>query len=102
MPMPSVDKKKIEMICRQWGISEMAFFGSAIRKDFGPDSDVDILISFFPEAEPSLFDMVRLQSELENLLERKVDLASRRAIESSRNPLRREEILNSAEVFYEA
>ncbi len=83
----SVDRKKIETFCHRWNISQLAFFGSALRKDFRPDSDVDVLIQFFSEAEPSLFDLVRMKEELEKILGHKVDLASRRAIESSTNHL---------------
>jgi uncharacterized protein len=71
-----------------------------LRDDFGPDSDVDVLVRFAPDARHSLFDMVRMQNELEGILGRKVDLVSRRGIEASRNPLRRKAILESAEVVY--
>lgn len=98
----SVDRKRIESFCLRWGVSELAFFGSVLRKDFKPESDVDVLISFAPKADLSLFDMVRMQEELEKILGRRVDLSSRRAIESSRNHLRKKEILNSAQVVYEA
>jgi len=97
-----VDSKSIKLFCHRWGISELAFFGSALQKDFHPDSDVEVLVRFHPEAEPSLFDMVQMQEELEMILGRKVDLVSRRAIESSRNHLRKNDILSAAEVVYEA
>ena len=97
-----VDNKSIKFFCNRWGISELAFFGSALRKDFHPDSDIDVLVRFHPEAEPSLFDMVQMQEELEGILGRKIDLVSRRAVESSRNHLRKNDILNASEVVYEA
>ncbi|MFH0938919.1 MAG: nucleotidyltransferase domain-containing protein [Planctomycetota bacterium] len=75
-------------------------FGSVLREDFGPDSDVDVLVRFFPEAEHSLFDIVRMQKELKLIFRREVDIVSRRGIESSRNYLRKQEILNAAEVIY--
>jgi uncharacterized protein len=77
-------------------------FGSALREDFGPDSDIDLLVRFAPEARHSLFDMVRMQDGLTELLGRQVDLVSRRGIEASRNPIRRQAILESAEVIYAA
>ena len=95
-----IDHQEITAFCQRWGIAELAVFGSALRDDFRPDSDVDMLVSFRPEATPTLFDMVRMQKELGAILGREVDLISRRGIEESRNPFRRREILNSAEVIY--
>ena len=76
-------------------------FGSAVRDDFGPDSDVDLLVSFAEEARHSLLDMVRMEEELKDIFGREVDLVSRRAIERSRNYLRRKAILDSAETIHE-
>lgn len=86
--------------CRRWGISELALFGSALRSDFGPESDVDLLVSFAPQARPSLLDHVRMQLELSTLLGRRVDLVSRRAIERSANRQRRAAILGTAQIVY--
>ena len=80
----------------------MAFFGSVLRDDFGPDSDVDVLVRFHPETRHTLFDMVTMEEELKRILGRKVDLVSRRGIEMSRNYIRRKAILGSAEVIYAA
>ncbi len=88
--------------CERWQISELALFGSVLRNDFGPDSDVDLLVSFLPEAEHGLFDMVDMEEELGQLLGRKVDLVDRRAVERSRNYIRRRAILDSAKVIYAA
>jgi predicted nucleotidyltransferase len=88
--------------CEKWRIVEFALFGSVLRDDFGPDSDVDVLVKFAPEAGHSLFDLVRMQNELKALLGREIDLVSRRGIEGSRNYLRRKAILESAEVVYAA
>jgi uncharacterized protein len=84
--------------CQRWRVTELALFGSVLRDDFRPDSDIDVLVRFHPDARPTLFDLVRMQDELEHLLGRPVDLVSRRAVESSRNPLRRNALLSSAEV----
>jgi hypothetical protein len=94
--------EKVAAFCRRWQIVELAFFGSVLRENFGPDSDVDVLVQFDPAGEHTLFDMVRMQEELKAIIGREVDLVSRRGIEASRNYMRREAILNSAEVVYGA
>jgi uncharacterized protein len=71
-----------------------------LREDFRPDSDVDVLVRFNPEARHTLFDLARMQEELQQILGRNVDLVSRRGIEMSRNYIRRRAILNSAQVVY--
>lgn len=81
-------------------ITELALFGSALRDDFGPNSDIDLLVRFAPDATPTLFDMVTMQDELSEILGRPVDLVSRRAIEASHNPIRRKAILETAKVIY--
>ena len=95
----SIDREKIAEFCRRWKITEFALFGSVLREDFRPDSDVDVLVTFAPSAEWSLFDMVYMQGELEKIFRRKVDLVSRRGVEGSRNYLRRKAILSSAEII---
>ncbi len=93
---------KIANFCQRWKITEFALFGSVLRDDFRPDSDVDILVTFDPDAHRTLFDMVDMQDELEAIFGRKVDLISKRGIERSRNYLRRKAILNSAQIIYAA
>lgn len=100
--MITLPKDKIADFCRRWKIAEFAIFGSALRDDFGPASDVDILVTFASDAQWSLLDHVEMQDELKSLFGRNVDLVSRRGIERSRNEIRRREILNSAEVIYAA
>lgn len=97
-----IDPQEVTALCRRWSIVEMSVFGSVLREDFGPASDVDVLVSFAPEARWTLFDLARLQDELRQLFGRPVDLVSRRGLEASRNPLRRQAILASAEVLYAA
>ena len=97
-----IDRDKIADFCRRWKISELALFGSVLRDDFRPDSDVDVLVTFAPEADWSLFDHVDMQEELSGILGRKVDLVSRRAIERSANWIRRRAILSTAEPYYVA
>ena len=96
------DRDQVAAFCRRWKITNLSFFGSVLRDDFGPDSDVDVLVSFAPDAHWSLFDIVHMQEEIEEILGRQVDLVSRRAIEASRNYIRRKAILSSAEVVYGA
>jgi predicted nucleotidyltransferase len=96
----AISRDKITNFCQRWKIIEFAFFGSMLRDDFRPDSDIDVLVTFAPDAQWSLFDHVDIQDELEALFGRKVDLVSRRGIERSRNYIRRKSILGSAEVVY--
>jgi len=90
IPQPAVDD-----FCRRWKVTEFALFGSAVRDDFGPDSDVDVLVSFAPEARYSLFDMVHMEDELREIFGRDVDLVTRRAVERSTSEWRRQAILDS-------
>ncbi len=97
-----VPKVKIAEFCKRWNISELAIFGSALRADFRPESDVDVLVSFAPQAHITLFDMVHMQDELKSIFGREVDLISKRGLENSRNYLRRKNILDSAQVIHVA
>lgn len=97
-----IPREEIAQFCERRHIAQLAFFGSVIREDFTSDSDVDVLVTFAPESRPTLFDMVGMQQELEQILGRKVDLLSRKGVENSRNPIRRKAILESAAVFYAA
>jgi uncharacterized protein len=96
----SIPKAELAEFCRRWNISELALFGSALREDFRPDSDVDVLVSFSPEAHITLFDMAQMQEEPKGIFKREVDLVSRRGLERSRNYLRRKQILGSAQVIH--
>jgi hypothetical protein len=71
-----------------------------LTEKFSNNSDVDVLVSFSADADHSLFDLVRMEEELNRIFGRKVDLVSRRGIESSRNYIRREAILKTAESIY--
>ncbi|MGE0719878.1 MAG: nucleotidyltransferase family protein [Alphaproteobacteria bacterium] len=90
----------LDAFCRRWGIQELSVFGSALRADFRPDSDVDVLVTFLPHAAWSLWDLARMEEELGGLVGRRVDLQTRRAIETSRNWMRRDAILGSARTIY--
>ena len=97
MPMSA-----IATFCGKWKITEFALFGSALRDDFDVASDIDLLVTFAPDVEWSLFDHVRMKAELEELLGRKVDLVNRRALEKSDNWIRRKVILETARVIHAA
>jgi len=98
----AIPKDEIADCCQRWQVTELTLFGSVLRQDFQPASDVDILISFAPEAHWGLFALVQMQEELEAILGRKVDLVSRRAVEQSDNCIRRKSILSNLEVVYAA
>ncbi len=83
--------------CRKWKIKELSLFGSVLREDFRPDSDIDVLVTFAPEARWSLLDLPRMQDELSRILGRTADLVD---IKGLRNPFRRREILATREVVY--
>ncbi|HEY9620024.1 MAG TPA: nucleotidyltransferase family protein [Crinalium sp.] len=93
---------QIQEFCQRWQIVEFALFGSVLRDDFRPDSDIDVLVTFSSEAHHTLFDLVHMENELKEIFQRDVDLVSRRGIEQSRNYLRRHAILSSAQVIYAA
>ena len=95
-----VPSDRIAAFCRRWQVTHLALFGSVLRDDFGPHSDVDVLVSFGEGATHSLFDLVDMESELKDIFGREVDLVSRRGVEASRNYLRRNSILQSAQAIY--
>ena len=97
-----IPQAEISDFCGRWRIVELALFGSVLRSDFGPDSDLDVLVTFAVDANWGLLDHHRMKEELETLLERDVDLLTRGAVEQSRNWLRRREILSTAQVIYAA
>ena len=97
-----IPRAKIAEFCKRWNVSEFALFGSALTSNFRPDSDVDVLVSFPPNAKVTLFDMANMQAELQEIFKRDVDLVSKRGAERSRNYLRRKRILDSARVIHVA
>jgi len=91
---------RIAELCDRWQITEFALFGSVLRDDFRPDSDIDVLVSFAPTAQRGLTETLQIRDELEALFGRPVDLLVKAAIERSDNWLRRQNILNSAQIIY--
>lgn len=103
--MPShitIDLEQIRAFCARWHITTFALFGSVLREDFRPDSDIDVLVTFAPDAHITLFTLPRIARELGEIFRRKVDLVDRRWIEESHNPIRRTEILTTAQEIYRA
>lgn len=98
-PRLAIAKEKIGAFCHKWNIVELALFGSVLRDDFGPDSDVDVLVTFAPEASVTLWDWGPMMEELRAIVGRKVDLIEKPAI---RNPFRRRAILGNHVVIYAA
>ena len=95
-----IPKEEITAFCQRNHIRRMALFGSVLRDDFTPESDVDVLVDFELDRTPGL-EFITIQDELSEILGRQVDLYTFKGVENSRNWLLREEILNSAEVQYE-
>ncbi|HEV2296021.1 MAG TPA: nucleotidyltransferase family protein [Tepidisphaeraceae bacterium] len=94
-----IPPEHLQAFCRKWKIREFALFGSVLRDDFGPESDVDVLVSFQPDAGWSLWDLIDMQDDLQRLFGREVDLIEK---EGLRNPFRRHEILTTRRVLYAA
>ena len=91
---------KIAEFCHKWQLSEFALFGSVLREDFQPNSDIEVMVQFHPNAHPTFRTLEQMEEELKTIFHRDVDLITRQGIETSRNYLRRHEILSSAQVIY--
>jgi len=96
IPIP---ERKIRDFCRTWKVAELSIFGSTLREDLRPDSDVDLLVTFAEDAQWSLYDWVDMIAELREIFGRDVDLVSSQSL---RNPFRRHEILKTRETLYAA
>lgn len=95
-----VSQKQISEFCQRWQIIEFAIFGSVLRSDFRPDSDIDVLVTFAPAAQRGLSETLQMQDELQGMFDREVDFIVKTALEKSHNWLRRQTILESAQVIY--
>ena len=98
-PKINIPLKQIEDFCRRWKIKEFALFGSVLREDFRPDSDIDVLVSFEPDGGITFDNRVEMLDELAEIFGRGVDLVEKGTI---RNPFRRHDILTTKEVVYAA
>jgi len=98
-PRVQLDYDALAEFCRKWRIRELSIFGSALRDDFGPESDLDFLVSF-EEGDPwDLWELVEMRDELVSIVGRNVDIVAKEAL---RNPYRRREILAHREVIHAA
>jgi predicted nucleotidyltransferase len=88
----------IQALCRRYRVHELSVFGSVLRADFGPQSDIDFLVEFEPDAEVGFLEFASLQNALSDLLHRKVDLVPKAGLK----PVIREEVLASAQVVHAA
>lgn len=96
-----LDRDRIAAFCRRWKIRELALFGSVLKPfEFRPDSDVDFLVSFGTDDGWSLFEHMRMEEELSEIVGRRVDLVTRPSVERSHNWIRRRSILESARPIY--
>ena len=86
--------------CQRWQIEEFYLFGSVLREDFRPDSDIDVMVKFTSDARWGLLALVRMKREFEELFGRDVDLLTKKSIEQSENWIRRKEILGTARLIY--
>ena len=92
--------EQIAAFCQRWNVVELALFGSVLRDDFGPDSDIDVLVRFRPGQYPSLFGLSEMEADLAEMVGRRVDLVERGGVEQSPNYIRRRAILGSAKTVY--
>jgi uncharacterized protein len=98
----------VALCAKRWQIIEFALFGSVLRDDFRPDSDIDMLVTFAPTTQRGLTETLQMRDELQSIFDRNVDLIVRAAISSSypqgversANWLRRKNILESAQTIY--
>ncbi|MCX5866620.1 MAG: nucleotidyltransferase family protein [Proteobacteria bacterium] len=89
--------EQIKSFCQKWKVKEFSLFGSVLRPDFNPESDVDVLVVFAENAGWDLWDIIEMRDELKTIFGREVDLVEKRAL---RNPFRKHEILQTHEIVY--
>jgi len=94
-----ISEEQLAGLCQRWKVQELSLFGSVLREDFHAASDIDVLVVFQPQAPWSLWDLIDMRAELQQILGRPVDLVEKDTI---RNPFRRHEILNTRKVVYAA
>jgi uncharacterized protein len=92
-------ERRLVEFCDRWRVANLELFGSVLRSDFGPSSDVDVLVTFRSDADWGLIEHVAMEEELADLLGRPVDLLTRRSVERSPSPIKRAAILGEAVVL---
>lgn len=90
----------IAQFCQRWKIQEFYRFGSVLRDNFRPDSDIDVMVQFAPDARWG-FEIVDMKQELEEVFGRKVDFMTKKSIKKSENWIRRREILGTAKLIHD-
>jgi uncharacterized protein len=94
----SVDQQQLAAFCQKWNVAELALFGSVLRDDFRPDSDIDVLVTWLPGTRVSMLTIGEMAGDLEDILGRPVDLVPK----SGLKPFVRDEVLGTAEIVYAA
>lgn len=94
--------ERIEAFCGKWKVRGMWLFGSVLREDFRPDSDVDLMVTFAEDSHWGLMDLIAMEDELASIFGRRVDLVTRRSVQESPNYIRRNHILAHSEVLHVA
>lgn len=97
-----IPRQRIEEFCHKWRITELSLFGSVLRDDFRPDSDVDVLVTFSPDAHWRYYHILDMKDELKEIFGREVDVVEKRLVEKSENYVRRKHILSNLETVYVA
>lgn len=97
-----LDETALRDFCEKWGVAELAVFGSALRDDFRPDSDVDFLVTWKAGVQRTWHDIWTMKEELGLLVGREAGIAQRHVVESDQNPFRRRRILETATRVYAA
>jgi len=97
-----IPREKIEEFCHRWKITEFSLFGSVLREDFRPDSDIDVLVTFEPDAHWRFYHLQNMEDELKEIFGRDVDLVEKHLVEQSENYIRRTHILSNMETVYVA
>ena len=95
-----ITPEQLAEFCQRWKMVKLALFGSVLHDDFRPDSDIDIMVEFHSTACPTFSTLDCMEAKLKIMFDREIDLITRQGIASSRNYLRRHEILSSAQVIY--
>lgn len=96
LPIEFPSIKEIAAFCRRYHIRRLAIFGSVLREDFSPKSDIDMLVEFEPETRLGLMTFIGIQEELSELFQRPVDLVTSEGLK----PMIKQEVLDSAKVIY--
>lgn len=94
-------KINFNLICERWGIKEIYLFGSFLTGIIKDESDIDIIVDFFDYSKLTLFVLIDIKEEFEEIFGRKVDLITKKSLNNSKNNIFKNEIYNNSEVLYE-